>query len=408
MGKEPHGCVSLLNDGSGSRLMTKGVRSMLACFLLASLLLSGCTSVIGPPEPKARLSVDVDSIHAGEAVNFDARESSTPDTTVIVEFLWDFGDGTTHTSTQGLATHVYEEQGTYEANVQVSNDQGGADLARWTIHVNGYPQVSLAMPTTAKVSDLVTLDASSSADPEGGVLAFAWDLNWSADSDIDGDTENDVDSTETSVSLLLNSSGRRSGSVTVTDDQGASIIRVWSIDVYTRTWKVVWEERRISINWSGYLAQGETWAESHVPGTDGRLLAVNATLTLEMDLLPGTQPQDNFTLGIAVPDSGWTDEAQTDQEDFSKPTTAYIEREGMNPRPVGEQVYDADHADDLREQLLFEVGARFGQGEWVWSVRADDADPDFLVDGFDPDEGNDWDLTVEFIVLMPRVSELSV
>ena len=87
MGKEPHGCVSLLNDGSGSRLMTKGVRSILACFLLASLLLSGCTSVIGPPEPKARLSVDVDSIHAGEAVNFDARESSTPDTTVTAPLI---------------------------------------------------------------------------------------------------------------------------------------------------------------------------------------------------------------------------------------------------------------------------------------------------------------------------------
>ena len=381
---------------------------MLACFLLASLLLSGCTSVIGPPEPTAHLSVDVDSIHAGEAVNFDARESSTPDTTVIIEFLWDFGDGTTHTSTQGLTTHVCEELGTYEASVQVSNDQGGAALARWTIHVNGYPMVSLAMPTTAKVSDLVTLDASSSADPEGGVLAFAWDLNWSADSDIDGDTENDVDSTETSVSLLLNSSGKRSGSVTVTDDQGASITRLWGIDVYTRTWKVVWEERRINFNWSGYLAQGETWAESHIPGTDGRLLSVNATLTLEMDLLPMTQPQDNFTLGIAVPDSGWTEEAQTRQENFTKPATAYIEREGMNPRPVDEQVYDADHADDLRAQLLFAVGARVGQGEGCWPVRTDEADPDFPIDGIDPDEGNDWDLTVEFIVLMPRVSELSV
>jgi hypothetical protein len=33
-------------------------------------------------------------------------------------------------------------------------------------------------------------------------------------------------------------------------------------------------------------------------------------------------------------------------------------------------------------------------------------DPDLPIDGIDPDTGNDWTFTVEFVILIPRVSEV--
>ena len=39
-------------------------------------------------------------------------------------------------------------------------------------------------------------------------------------------------------------------------------------------------------------------------------------------------------------------------------------------------------------------------------MTADQADPDFFVDEIDLDEGNDWQLEVEFIILVPRISEV--
>jgi hypothetical protein len=38
-------------------------------------------------------------------------------------------------------------------------------------------------------------------------------------------------------------------------------------------------------------------------------------------------------------------------------------------------------------------------------VTADQADPD-IIDEFDPDEGNDWVLEVEFVILTPRITEV--
>ncbi len=62
-------------------------------------------------------------------------------------------------------------------------------------------------------------------------------------------------------------------------------------------------------------------------------------------------------------------------------------------------------AHNLTLLLLDETVGRYGQGNWTWQVTADQADPD-LIDEFDPDEGNDWVLEVEFVILTPRITEV--
>lgn len=385
-------------------LSSAAARRVFALLILSSLLLSGCVNPIGPPEPTANLSVDIDSINAGEPVNFDARGSNSPEGTVINEYAWDFGDGEKTTSSQGLTSHVFDEPGTYSVSVTVSNDQGGTDSASWTIHVNAYPEISLSIPSLTKVGKFVTLDANLSADPDGGLLLWAWSLDW-VDSDGDGDATNEVDSTESSITMMMNKSGLMTGSLSVTDDMGASSIEYFRLNVTTRVWRVVWDETRVSYAWDGYLDQGDTWSYIHEPGEAGRLIAVNATLTLAMDLLPHQLPQDNFTLKLSVPTSAWNEEQQTSQEDPTKSPKAYLDAQDMNSVPHSDQTYESDTQEELRQRLLDETVGRYGQGNWTWQIRADQADPD-LIDELDPDEGNDWDLEIEFVIISPRITEV--
>ncbi len=379
---------------------------LLVTVLLASLALPGCTSPLGPPDPTATLSVDIDQINVGEAVNFDARDSTSPDATIITQYSWDFGDGSDATTTQGLTHHVFSTPGSFDVVVTVTNDQGGTDTARWTINVNSLPVCDVLYPAFAKVGETIILDGSGSYDPEGGVLAYSWDLDYNSDSDEDGDPRNDVDSTSDSMEILINESGVIEGALTVTDDKGAEHKAAFAVNVSTKTWKVTWERVRITEEWSGNLEQGKSWTITHIPGVDGRLIDVNATLTLEMDMLIHEMPQDNFTLKLAVPSSGWDAEEKTRQENVTKPPTAYIDRSGMNPIPPEEKTYKADHEDDLMAYVLEDSQASFGRGNWTWQVTADQADPDFLVDGIDPDPGNDWTLVIEFILLEPRIQEV--
>jgi PKD repeat protein len=400
----------LLNDVLARRFMVEAALSSAAShrvfplLILSSLLLSGCVNPIGPPEPTANLSVDIDSINAGEPVNFDARGSNSPEGTVITEYAWEFGDGAETTSSQGLTSHVFDEPGTYSVSVIVKNDQGGTDSTSWTIHVNAYPEISLSVPSLTKVGKFVTLDANLSADPDGGLLLWAWSLDW-VDSDGDGDATNEVDSTESSITMMMNKSGVMTGSLTITDDMDASSTEYFQLNVTTRVWRVVWDEVRVSYASEGYLYQGETWSFIHEPGEAGRLLAVNATLTLEMDLLPHELPQDNFTLKLSVPASAWNEEQQTSQEDPTKAPKAYLDAQGMNSVPQSDQTYESDNRDELLQRLLDETVGRYGQGNWTWQIRADQADPD-LIDELDPDEGNDWDLEIEYVIITPRITEV--
>ena len=44
----------------------------------------------------------------------------------------------------------------------------------------------------------------------------------------------------------------------------------------------------------------------------------------------------------------------------------------------------------------------------VWTVVAQQSDPDAFIGEVDPDPGNDWTLTVEVIVMRPSLTEVAL
>lgn len=62
----------------------------------------------------------------------------------------------------------------------------------------------------------------------------------------------------------------------------------------------------------------------------------------------------------------------------------------------------------LLDLLLNPSGSGFGAGNWIWSISAEQADPDALFgQGMDPDTGNDWILTVTFVIMVPTLTEIA-
>ena len=113
-------------------------RRQVALLLIVTMvfpMLAGCTGLGGPPEPNARVESDRVGINAGESVNFDARASTSPESTVITQYLWDFDNGQRSDTVQGYTSHTFSEAGVYEISVTVVNDLGGEDTLS-LIHIS--------------------------------------------------------------------------------------------------------------------------------------------------------------------------------------------------------------------------------------------------------------------------------
>ena len=383
----------------------------LAFLMVMSMLLpmlAGCTGLGGPPEPNARIEGDRSSINAGESVNFDARESTTPESTIITGYEWDFGDGTKTETIQGYTSHTFATAGLFEIRVTVINDLDGDDSATTQLVVNGFPKVSLSMPIAIRTGDVVTLDASGSSDPENGELTTVWDLDWNVDSDNDGDPTNDNDAMGATHRFTPYESGNYTGSVTVTDESDASATRMWNLSVLPRTYQVIWEEKTITLEDDGYLEQNKIHTIVHVPSEHGRIMSFNATLTLAMDIIPIMLPQDNFSLMVDVTDDSWSHKVRTEQSNVTRNASASMEFINLNPNSEDAYNLTADSLEELIIMLDEQSGAGFGLGDWLWIIEAEESDPDIPIDEVDPDGGNEWELVVEFTILVPRISEVGV
>jgi len=72
----------------------------------------------------------------GVAINFNGTASNDPDGT-IVNFSWNFGDGSTGTTL--IATHSYSAPGTYTVELTVTDNSGTVSSSTSTVTVEAPP-----------------------------------------------------------------------------------------------------------------------------------------------------------------------------------------------------------------------------------------------------------------------------
>ena len=107
--------------------------------------------------PTAIISSDPTSGTAPATIFFDGTESSDPDGT-IVSYAWNFGDGSTGSSS--FVNHTYASPGSYNVLLSVTDDRGDTDNDQLTITVNEPSFTDLTDTTTYWACDNFTLDKS--------------------------------------------------------------------------------------------------------------------------------------------------------------------------------------------------------------------------------------------------------
>ncbi|MAJ02000.1 MAG: hypothetical protein CMA10_06325 [Euryarchaeota archaeon] len=404
-----HSNRTIRKDGapvSNMMLASKQRRTsaVVAVGLFLMSMLSGCIDALDTTvTPRATLEAYPTLIQEGEMVTLDARGSSAVEG-VITGYTWDFGDGSTAETVVGFTSHAFPKFGQYSIRLTVTNDQGGTDDAVATVIVNGAPVINLSMPPSVRAGDTALFDASQSYDPEGGLLTFSWDFDPKVDTNGDGDPENDLDALTPEVLLPTEKSGMISGILRIDDNDGAFSTEAFELNITTRTFKVVWVTEKIQISWDEYLEQGQSWEGNMTPGDNGRVIAFDAVLELDEEDVP---PHDNFTLFVHIVDDNFRDNAQTEGNyTNNQPVRAEITLGDMNA-PGEEGLFVADSEEEVIRLLLNDEGNSSGQGIWLWSVAAKQAEPDSLFGEFDPDPGNDWVLTVEITVSRPSLTEVA-
>lgn len=74
------------------------------------------TITVVPPPPQAFFT---SFLGFGGYVSFDASNSTADASTLIASYNWDFGDGTTGTTSYSQAAHIYNNTGTYQVTLTV-------------------------------------------------------------------------------------------------------------------------------------------------------------------------------------------------------------------------------------------------------------------------------------------------
>ncbi|MCF6281733.1 MAG: PKD domain-containing protein [Candidatus Polarisedimenticolaceae bacterium] len=146
----------------------------------------------------------------GVAIVFDGTGSTDPDGT-LSSYEWDFGDGTTGTSS--TPSHTYAAQGIYNVTLLVTDDAGLTGMATTTatigMVVNQPPLAVANGPYSGTVGSPIVFSSTGSGDPDGTIVAYEWDFG-------DGTTGSGSNPTHTYATQ-----GTYNVTLMVTDNDGA-------------------------------------------------------------------------------------------------------------------------------------------------------------------------------------------
>ena len=159
--------------------------------------------------PIASLMGYVVSSDKEEIVTFDASPSYDLDGT-IVEYFWDFGDGSTATGVK--VSTAYPDSGAYTVTLTVTDDDGATDTIATTKIVRNKSPVAIFTESaeTVYVNETITFNAADSYDPDGTIVNYSWDF---------GDRNT---ATGVTVSHAYSDNGLYLVTLTVTDNDGAT------------------------------------------------------------------------------------------------------------------------------------------------------------------------------------------
>jgi len=148
----------------------------------------------------------------GTPIDFDGTASSDPDGT-IVSHAWDFGDG--GTASVATPAHAYSVDGVFTVTLTVTDNDGLTDTDTTTASVspagvNATPIADPGGPYTGTEQVEIQFSGAGSNDPDGTIVAYAWDF---------GDSNT---STVENPAHAYAAAGIYDVTLTVTDNAGAT------------------------------------------------------------------------------------------------------------------------------------------------------------------------------------------
>ncbi len=120
----------------------------------------------------------------GESISFDGSGSLDRDGKLI-EFIWDFGDGTKETVDCRKSmkkclkiAHAYENPGKHKLGLTIKDDSTSTSDTAYddAVVIINFPPVAKAGPDIWETSSEIHFDGTMSADQDGGIIEYSWDF----------------------------------------------------------------------------------------------------------------------------------------------------------------------------------------------------------------------------------------
>lgn len=168
-------------------------------------------------EPSPHFNYVPSKVNVGDEVTFDASLSSDLDG-YIIEYGWDLNEDGKIDIHGDEVSWTFHKPGVYPVALTVKDDSGGRASARRNIEVNQPPIADFSY--TQAIVGQVARFTSESEDSDGRIVECSWDF--------DGD---EIDAYGKKVEWVFDSPGLHHITLEVTDNKGASEVRIKTIRV---------------------------------------------------------------------------------------------------------------------------------------------------------------------------------